>query len=478
MAAEDSDTTNPFLSSVTPWVNRKDWRSHLYAHPLRTVRWKSMSLEEREQLLVTHRRFHFPSSDSLRLAGALQSDVYAAITARDPRRPENIAASNSLLITAGLPIPNDHSLFHSAGGATVMGDSGVGKSSSLRAIMRALFPRQCIDYGSSLEAYGIARLLQISYLIIEFNEDGSAWTLITAICGAIDDIAGTSHQRSIKNARNAESALDDVIRILRAHNVFVIVFDELQKDSLRKRGRSPDLISYFKKLMNVGISVILSGHGSAFFRMQSNLQLMRRFSTMGVYELARGFGGKSKEWSAFVQGMMTYRVVDEVRDPKVVAAALTKHSGLTQGFLSQLWVAAQKVSLMRGGDSVTLTADDVLVAAASEEYASTRRIIAEMAPASGRASSFEDLTPVPISPVGHQGSGSGGGKPLAPAMRNVPDSVKDLARAKKRSEAKRRSTEEAERDMEALDEDDLRRLLQAGLSPDALGVGPQGTLEL
>lgn len=478
MADECGETTNPFLISVRPWVSSDEWRRYLYANPLRGVNWKEMPLHERERLLDSRRRFHYPSSDTLRLARSLQSDVHATLTARDPRRPENVVATNRLVLEAGLTIPDDHSIFHSSGGATVMGDSGLGKSSSIRAILRVIFPRQSFDYGSTLEPYGIARLLQISYLIIEFNEDGSAWTLITAICRAIDAIAKTTHERSIKNARNAESALDDVIRILKAHNVIVMVFDELQKDSLKKRGRGPDLISYFKKLMNMGIAVILAGNPEAFDRVKKSLQLMRRFSTMGLYEPLRGFGEKPEQWMAFVDGMMTYRVVDAIEDPNSVAEELSLHCGMTQDFLSQLWVEAQRVALRRGGDSVTLTVEDVRSAQSSEEYESTRATIAKMAPGPGKTSPFEDLTPLPINLNQHQWGANDEKEDPAPPLRAVPDSVRNLSSAKKRADRKRAQNEEADEEAKNLEGDDLRRLLRGELPTDVLGFGPQGAFEL
>lgn len=478
MTTDVSVEVNPLLSTVAPWITRADWHRYLYFNPLIGVNWRGIRPPQREFLLARYKLFHFPSHEATCIASALQADVFFALEARDLRNPQTVAASNRFTISAGLPVAHENSLFHAAGGAIAMGDTGLGKTSSIYAALRGVFPRQCIDHGSSLERYGIARLFQISYLVIDFNEDGSAWGLVSSICSAIDDIAGTNHAKTVSKCRNAEIALDDVIRILKAHHVFVIVFDELQENSLKRRGRAPDLVGYFKKLMNNGISVVLSGHPQAFPLVQKKAQLMRRFSAMGVHRFKRASSSEDNRWLDSVEGMMTFRLVEDVHNPPEVMNALCQLSGLTQAYMSQLWVEAQRVALVRGGESARLTVEDVKTAFVSEEYAATAEVIRNLPSSIGAASPFEDITPEPPALGSREDLADLPSTPPSKKLDVVPKQVKDLSRAAKKAEAKRLRDAQAMRDAEALDDDDLRRNFGSHLDETSFGLGPQGILEI
>lgn len=482
MSGPNDPGGNPLVHHLPAWRSQEELIRQLYFDPLEGRLSESSSVEQRMRLLGEYKAAFVPTAMAVDLAYMLQMEIHQAMDARDPRVSDKILELNKIALSAGEPIAKEASAFHAAGGAMLRGDTGLGKSATLAAVSRVIFPIHLVDYGSTLERYGIARLVHVYFLRIDLNSKGSTWTLATAITGALDKLLGTNYTARVGRARNHEIAIADVLRILLQHHVAVLILDELQDKTLQIANQAIDVLEFFRHLMNHGVAVILSGHPKAFTLVESNTQLMRRFSMIGDYEFFRGLPtaspsdkDPSSEWDQFTEAMMWFRVVDAVEDESTVRANLSELSGGSNGIFTVLWIEAQRIALSRKSSPSAVTVKDAQKAATTPRGKVAKRLGTAFRLGGLEASKYDDITPDPrITGVkaGHQVQ-----DPVIPQGKETPDSIKAMIAASERGRKAKEKKAKAKETVADLDADDLRRALKEELDADLVGLAPQGALK-
>lgn len=189
-----------------------------------------------------------------------------------------------------------------ASGFTIIGVSGVGKSTAVESIL-SLYPQviQHKEYhGKPLP------MTQISWLKLDCPHDGSRGELCYRFFKAIDDCVGTEFFDQYKKSRiTIDSMLTLMQRIAQEYSLGLLVVDEVQHLSLAKGG-SDAMLNFFVTLVNtIGVPVILIGTSKALPILQGEFRQARRSSGHG--DLIWNRMKKDSSWIAFVTSLWRYQ---------------------------------------------------------------------------------------------------------------------------------------------------------------------------
>lgn len=469
---------NPLLEGLAPYTTLKEMPKRLIHEPLKSVDWKSRRPAEREPLLGQIQSHFFPTTDAVSIAMAIQNAMFEALHLRDPRNQAERGRVNSLLINKA----NDSEkrmlpLECPVSGGIIMAETGMGKSATLRAALRAIAPDRVI-YHSSSEACGWAQLYQVPYLIVDIPANDTPWGLAYAITESLDSLLGSNHYDELRRARNVDAGLSLVNKFIQMHRVGLLVIDESQADSYDDgRAWGKIFIRYFKRLLNFGIPVILSGHPDAFRKLNTSAQLARRFTGIGRFELVRATDPEISWWKRELSmGVMRASVVDRVENPEAVRGVISEHSSGMPAAFSTLWAEMQRVALRRDQDEAVVVVSDIVQALASPGF----KALAEMTnwleaetPEIGRyldlkatAATANDSKDKPEPPCTNVGA------------ETIPDSMKKLKSLEDRRIKQQKKIEEAIEQAKHLEREDLRRKIGDQARDEDEGALVQTSLDL
>jgi hypothetical protein len=196
----------------------------------------------------------------------------------------------------------------SASGFTVIGVSGVGKSTAVNRTL-GLYPQIILhsEYqGTPLNAY------QIVWLKLDCPHAGSLKGLCIDFFIAIDKLLGTDYHRKFASRQNSEDAmLARMALVASTHSLGVLVIDEIQDLSTAKSGGSEKMLNFFVKLVNtIGVPVVRIGTNKALPILQGDFRQARRGTGEGgVYweRMMRDTPEEKEIWRFFVEGFFDYQ---------------------------------------------------------------------------------------------------------------------------------------------------------------------------
>lgn len=468
---------NPLLAGLAPYCTLKEMPKRMLREPLARTNWRELPPALREPLLERIREHFFPTRDAIIIAMAIQNAVFESLRMRNPASPDERARINRLITLTGKESEAEFLPFQSSvAGGMLLAETGLGKTTVLKASLNAIAPERVIHHGPS-EKNDWARLLQITYLYIDFPANETPWALCLSLAGAIDALLGTEYAKEVARCRNADIAMFQVCKYILMHRVGCVVIDESQAESFdENRAWGSVFIKYFKRLLNFGVPVVLSGHPDAFAKLKPSGQLGRRFSGIGRFELVRAVDRSVPWWdAAFTVGVMRFCLVETIRDPDAVKARLSSLSGGVHDFFCVLWKEAQRIALRRDGSTAELTIDDVDAATKSPGFQPLSEIASWLEADEPTPGLYVDLKPGPPTseeasvppPAGHN-----------PAQTQVPDVIKKLRERERRVEKARAERERVNRLANGLPDGDLRRAAGIGQSDSDLEGLVQGSLDL
>lgn len=200
----------------------------------------------------------------------------------------------------------------SASGITLIGPSGMGKTTNLLRILD-LYPQ--VIFHSQLNCH------QIVWLKVNCPHTGSLKGLCLDIFQAIDSLLDTNYALKF-NTRNSneDTMLSQVVQVAHTHHLGVLVIDELQNLVNAKRNKD-DLLNFLVKMDNdIGIPVIRVGTNEAIKIIQDNLRNARRATGEGSIIWERMLS-TDRDWAWFMEGLWEYqwtktyaKLTDEIRD--------------------------------------------------------------------------------------------------------------------------------------------------------------------
>jgi hypothetical protein len=257
-------------------------------------------LDAQHRLHCVHRLFRYfqPLEQHLGIERQFSLCIRQGYLHRNPLAKEYAAAlaqGHKTLVSGGTV--NDLSAFRpTAAGLTIIGVSGVGKTSAVSNIL-ALYP-QVIEHTRYRE-FPLA-LKQIVWLKLDCPHDGAVKGLCMEFFEAVDRAIGTNYFETHGRRTNTIDVLMvRMAQIARLHCVGVLVIDEIQHLNLAKGGGQEKMLNFFVTLVNtIGVPVVLIGTNRAMTLFQSEFRQARRGSSL-IWDRMKN----DEWWNIFVTAM-------------------------------------------------------------------------------------------------------------------------------------------------------------------------------
>lgn len=211
------------------------------------------------------------------------------------------------ILNSKINYKNELNFRSSASGFTIVGVSGMGKTT---AVNRILLQIPQIILHSKYKDKTLC-MYQVTWIKLECPFDGSIKALCINFFENVDRLLNTNYLRKYGSGRLSANAMIPIMaQICRSINLGVLVIDEIQNLNSAKSGGAEKMLNYFLNLVNViGLPVILIGTPTAIEIIQSQFRLARRNSAMGALYWDRL--KNDMNWQLLIEGMWEYQWTNE-----------------------------------------------------------------------------------------------------------------------------------------------------------------------
>jgi len=368
----NDEQPNPLLKAFAPFIPVCEMPRRLRREPLSNVPWREMSPNAREQFLELQTEHFFATTAATDIATRVHAAILGGIRRRNPLSIAEQKRINQLALLQASDLDILPSLANPATAGIIAATTGMGKTSIIERTLQVIAPEQVVVHARS-EACGWSKLVQICYLKLDFPSNGSRGGLIDHTLAGIDNLIGTDYARHVRR-RNLEAGLIEVMKQLSSHRVGVLVLDEIQPGTFGMSQWYREFVMFLLCLMNLGIPLILCGQPGAFTHLVSEMQTLRRFSGIGLFELQRAVPDADAWWvDEFIPGMFEFNLCENLQNVTEIIKLSRQASAGIPGFFSRLWVEAQRLAIREEGDIATLTPRHLVEATSSEAIATLMR---------------------------------------------------------------------------------------------------------
>jgi hypothetical protein len=301
-----------------------------------------------------------------------------------------------------------------ASGFSVVGMSGVGKSTGVRSVL-SLYDQVILHNrfkGRNFTA------LQVVWLKLECPKDGSLKALCVEFFEVMDDLLGTNYTKDYaKKGCNIHELTIFMAIVAAEHHLGVLVIDEIQDLSVAKSGGAAQVLNFFVKLINtIGLPVILIGTYKAIPIISSEFRLARRGSGQGDLVWDRmsyaELPNKKKpadgdeDWTTFLEQLWDLQYVKKACPlTNELSESLYEVSYGITDLAIRIYLAAQVRAIETGQEEITA---DLIRSAYRDDFRLVNRILETLK--SGDISPLpmlEDVLPPAIQPIHSQPPGDG-----------------------------------------------------------------------
>jgi len=310
-------------------------------------------LDAQYRLHCVHRLFRYfqPLEQHIDIEQRFSRCIRQGYLHRNPLSKEYATALaqgyNSLV--EGKAVSNLSAFRPTAAGFTIIGMSGVGKTSAVSNIL-ALYP-QVIEH-IKYKNFTIV-LKQVVWLKIDCPHDGSVKGLCMEFFEAIDRAIGTNYfEPHGKRSNTIDIMMIRMAQIARLHCLGVLVIDEIQHLNTATGGGKEKMLNFFVTLVNtIGVPVVLIGTSRAMSVLQSEFRQARRGSGQGdlIWEAMKN----DASWDIFVSSMWQNQWTKKVvpLDSKFRDALYYESQGITD-IAVKLYAMVQIRAIALGLDSI------------------------------------------------------------------------------------------------------------------------------
>jgi len=354
---------NPLLEAFAPFVSVSKMPAKLFHDPLAHVPWRSMPPELREPYLELLKEHFFPTGAAVDIAVRMHAAILGGLSRRNPLDPAEQIRINQLALLrtedARDVLP---ALSNPATGGVIAAITGMGKSCLVERTLRAIATQQVIVHARS-EACGWSKLMQVSYLKLDFPSNGTRGGLVQRILSQLDRILGTTYAERNGRMRNLDASLVAVMKVLSVHRVGMLVLDEMQQSNFACSPWHQEVVLFLLSLLNLGIPTMICGQPGAFIGIKQERQTLRRFSEIGNFTLEPASPTNQEWWvTQLVPGIMRFNLCEAVDRPEEITQMSRDVAAGVPGFFACVWKEAQRLALRRAGRTTTLTPEDFIKA--------------------------------------------------------------------------------------------------------------------
>lgn len=287
--------SNPLVQRLPPFMSDLELATQLSNQPFFDIDWSSVPVGRRAVLLNQLKTTFCVTEFSIRVASSLQSLLWDGLLARDPCQPSQRRLIYEIAAYDETKFKDQPWRHEFTGGITVRGITGVGKSAAVNRFL-SLLPKM-IQHGRNESAQWV-EFRQLVYLKVPMSSDGSRGGFLLNCLGAMDEILGTDYfQRHQSKQCTVEKLLVHVLHYLALHRCGLLIIEEVQEKNMATSQFSRDFLTFFLRLLNHGVPVVIIGNPLAFAELDSFSQDVSRFSEYGDFRIDPIFEFQDEEWS-------------------------------------------------------------------------------------------------------------------------------------------------------------------------------------
>ncbi|OOO64654.1 AAA family ATPase [Clostridium tepidum] len=236
-------------------------------------------------------------------------------------------------------------------GFTLIGISGIGKTSSLQRILN-LYPNIIVH--SEYKSIPFS-MYQVVYLKLECPHDGSIKGLLYEFFAEIDRLLGTNYYEKVMRAKSTVDAMMTIMnQVVRNCALGILVIDEMQHLSSAKSGGSEKMLNFFVNLVNnVGVPVVLVGTPKAINVLQGDFRQARRGSGSGG-DMVCDRIQKDEVWGLLVNSIWHYQWTrkETPLTPEISNVLYEETQGVPD-LLKKVYAIAQAHAISTGKEEIT-----------------------------------------------------------------------------------------------------------------------------
>lgn len=306
---------NPLIECLPPILLKEDFVDAVSDHPAFDKSERNLTAAVRMHCVERLLRFFQPLDRHIDLEQKISRIIRQGYLTRNPLSPiyaTRLRQINQSIREARVEkvvsFDKHVSTPSSASGFTMIGVSGVGKSTAASRVL-GLYPQIVLhsEYqGTPLSFY------QVVWLKLDCPHAGSLKGLCIDFFIEIDKLLGSNYHTKFGSRQNSEDVmLARMAQIASTHCLGVLVIDEIQNLSTAKSGGSEKMLNFFVKLVNtMSVPVIRIGTNKAMPILQGDFRHARRGTGEGgVYweRLSRDTRRDKQVWRFFIETLFDYQ---------------------------------------------------------------------------------------------------------------------------------------------------------------------------
>lgn len=306
-------SNNPLIEALPPIMGFEQVEGLIHSYPQFDGSERNLDAEYRYHCIQRLFNYFQPWDIHFEIERKISRTIRQGYLSRNPIKPDYAADLQGIYQSVKFKdIGFDRAplSYSKASGFTIIGFSGVGKTTSIDKIL-SLYPQVIVHdqyKGTTLNHN------QLVWMKLDCPFDGSIKGLCSNFFMEFDRLLGDNTYSKFASGRNTTTdvMIPRMALLARRQNLGILVIDEIQHLSVAKSGGSEKMLNFFTTLVNkLGIPVVLIGTTKALGVLQGEFRQARRGSGQQgdvIWERI----DKNQKWDLLIHGMWNFQWTKQV----------------------------------------------------------------------------------------------------------------------------------------------------------------------